>query len=61
MGEVAEGLMLDPAGLAIGAAQQVGLVDAVVVAASRGGYVDSSAAARNGEILPRYGMDVTSI
>src|SRR5580692_2705810 len=40
--EITEGLMLDLTVLAIGAAQQVGLINASLVDASRRGYVNSA-------------------
>ncbi len=45
MGEVAEGLVLDLAALAIGLAQQMGLVNAALIPASRGNDMDGTAAA----------------
>ena len=52
MGEVTEGLVLDLALLAVGAAEQMGLVDATVIDASGRGYMNSTRSSRHSLRLP---------
>jgi len=53
VGEVADGLTLDLAALAVGAAQQGGLIDLVLVVTSRGDDVDGAAPCWHGRSLSR--------
>ena len=46
VGDVADGLVLDLAALAVGTAEQVGLVELALVAAGCGGYVKSARSLR---------------
>jgi hypothetical protein len=45
VGEVSEGLVLDLIALAVGSAQEVGFVDASLVGASGGGYMNGTGSA----------------
>jgi hypothetical protein len=49
--EVAEGLVLDLALLAIGSPEQMGLVDAILVDASCSGHVDGAVSSRHAVII----------
>jgi hypothetical protein len=42
MREVSEGLVFDPLAIAVGAAQEVGLINAPLVGAFRGGYMNGT-------------------